>query len=69
MIFIIFNGILPHIKAMKGTALDQYEEIVTDALKSIHPTHDFVYGTAKKDKFHPNGALLRQLGTTLPVVV
>lgn len=34
MIFIIFNGILPHIKAMNKPALDQYEEIVTDALKN-----------------------------------
>ena len=42
---------------MNKTALDQYEELVTDALKScsaklrnsIHPTHDFVYGTTKKD--------------------
>ena len=34
MIFITFDGILPHIKAKDKTALDQYEEIVTDALKS-----------------------------------
>ena len=34
LIFSIFNGKPPHIKAMIKTALDQYEEIVTDALKS-----------------------------------
>lgn len=32
--FSIFNGKSLHIKAMNKTALDQYEEIVTDALKS-----------------------------------
>ena len=38
---------------MNRTALDQYEGLVTDALKScsakLRTTHDFVYGTAKKD--------------------
>ena len=32
--FSIFNGKSLHIKVMNKTALDQYEEIVTDALKS-----------------------------------
>lgn len=32
-IFSNFNGISPLIKAMHKTALDRYEEIVTDALK------------------------------------
>lgn len=34
LIFSNFNGISPHIKAMQKTALDRYEEIVIDALKS-----------------------------------
>ena len=47
---------------MKGTALDQYEEIVTDALKS--------YSAKLRKSFkNPNGPLLGQFGTTLPAVV
>lgn len=57
---------------MNKTALDQYEEVVNDALNkcsaklqkfynSIHSNHDFLYDIAKKDNFHPDEALLRQL--------
>ena len=63
---------------MNKTALDQYEEIVTYTLKKCSvklrksfitafiQNYDFVYDIAKKDKFHPNGALLRQFEATLP---
>lgn len=63
---------------MNKTALDQYEKVVTDALKKCSAKLRKSFITAfiqitilymilpKKDKFHPDGALLRQFGTTLP---